>query len=192
MNMERDNKSPIMISKGADGTEVTIGGAKLNIYSLVIILPFWAIAMVLYYLIWGSDTIDTPMNQSLLLLIVVLVGIVLHELIHGFFFSFFAKSGLKSISFGVLWSALAFYCHCDEPLRVWQYRLTLLMPTIILGFLPFVYGLLMAHFFWYFVGVLFITYGVGDFMVLWMLRHFKRNDRVVDHSKKVGFYIQNR
>jgi len=60
--------------------------------------------------------------------IVIIIGVVLHELIHGIVFASFAKQGFKSIKFGIIWKMLTPYAHCKEPLRVRPYMLGVVMP----------------------------------------------------------------
>ena len=68
--------------------------------------------------------------------ILVIVGIVVHELIHGLTWACYAKRGWKSISFGVMWKLLTPYCHCDEPMHISGYMMGAMMPCIILGCHP--------------------------------------------------------
>ena len=98
-----------------------------------------------YYLLWGFNLSSFLMKNHLLSAIlpflVLLLGIIVHEFIHGVFFSIFASKGFKSIKFGILWKMLTPYCHCREPLKIKQYIIALLAPLIILGIAPAVISL---------------------------------------------------
>ena len=80
-------------------------------------------------------------NPYLLMVLVLLVFgmVILHELIHGVFFSLYAKRGTENIKFGIMWSKFAPYCHCEDAITAKQYRIVLLMPTLLLGILPVSY-----------------------------------------------------
>jgi hypothetical protein len=86
---------------------------------------------------------------------------------------------------------MALYCHCNEAITVAQYRITLLMPTIILGFIPVVTGYLIPDFFVLLFGCILISGGLGDFICEGMLRHFDKNMLVIDHPSKAGFLYKD-
>lgn len=122
------------------------------------------------------------------LIIILPVGIILHELIHGITWAIFAKKGFKSISFGINWKALAAYCHCNEPLKVKHYSIGGAMPGILTGIAPAIIALISGSA-WLLVTAAFFTWAAsGDIMILWMLRHIKSHTYVYDHPEKLGFY----
>lgn len=61
-----------------------------------------------------------------------------------------------------MWSHLAPYCHCEDAITAKQYRIVLLMPTLLLGFLPMLTGLIVGNFIAFFAGVMLVWGGVGD------------------------------
>ena len=79
-----------------------------------------------------------PLLTFLSVFVTLMAGIVVHELIHGLTWAYFAKKGFKSIRFGVFWEMLTPYCHCSEPLTVRQYCIGALMPLVVLGIIPLV------------------------------------------------------
>lgn len=140
------------------------------------------------YFLYRENPLEAVDNIRLpLLLILLLVCTVVHELIHGLFFGLYAKGGFKTVKFGVMWKSLAPYCHCNEPINVHQYRVSVLMPTILLGFLPVILGFVLGEVNTTAIGAFMTIGGIGDFIVLWMLRGFKKDTVVLDHPSKVGF-----
>ena len=129
------------------------------------------------------------MGNFISILLVITVGTVLHELIHGITWAKYTENGFKSIRFGIMWRMLTPYCHCVEPLKVKHYILGAIMPTIILGFLPFVFSLVTGNLLWLFFGVFFTMGGVGDFLIINLLRKEKKDDLVLDHPTEAGCYI---
>ena len=100
----------------------TIDLVKANVIGLLFLVGFTLLLGLPFYLIWGFELpkleIDHLKYLAILPLIILISGIIIHELIHGVFFAFFAKNGFRSIKFGILWKMLTPYCHCKEPLKI--------------------------------------------------------------------------
>lgn len=168
------------------GKEYTLSAAKANAQALYFILPILAVSLIPYFLIHGAPGMSIG---TISLLPAFLIGIVVHELIHGLCWGLFAKSGFKSIRFGVIWSALTPYCHCKEALTIRQYRIGGLMPTVVLGFIPVIYAWITGNNFALIFGTLLTIGGSGDFIILWMMRKLPADLKVKDHPSKCGFYL---
>ncbi len=130
-----------------------------------------------------------PLLFVLLYFVVLIVGMVIHELVHGLTWALYCKNGWHSISFGVIWKYLMPYCHCSEPLSVPHYRIGALMPLYVVGILPllvspFVNSILLCIF-----GVLFVTGAAGDLMVVWRLRKENPRNTVMDHPTEPGYFV---
>ena len=109
-----------MDNQEVKGRKVAIDIVKANIFAVVIMVVAAIVFLVLFFWIWAGKK---PISELLggfgdwsITFILVIVGIVVHELIHGITWACYAKSGWKSISFGVMWKLLTPYCHCDEPM----------------------------------------------------------------------------
>ncbi|MGJ7031217.1 DUF3267 domain-containing protein [Niabella hirudinis] len=126
---------------------------------------------------------------ALIPLLVLVAGIVVHELIHGLTWALFARNGRRSIKYGVLWKYVTPYCHCNEPLEVRHYVLGALMPAVILGILPSIAGIITGNFYVLVTGIFFVMAAAGDFMIIYLLRGEKRSNRVLDHPNEAGCYI---
>jgi hypothetical protein len=98
-------------------------------------------------------------NVSIYLLIVI-PGIVLHEVIHGLFFIAILKKGLSSIKFGI--HKLTPYCTFFGIMRVKSIIIALIMPTIILGIIPSIISLIIGSIRLLLIGIVFILVGGGD------------------------------
>ena len=166
-------------------------------------MPIIFIFGLLYYFIWISgasieNIFDNSLTVSLLsqtdFYIFVcmgsfLLGIAIHELIHGIFFAKYAKNGFKSIKFGILWKVLAPYCHCKEPLTVQQYLTAVIMPTIILGIFPAIISLFIGDALLLIFGIIFTFGGAGDMLIFYSLRKANKTDLVMDHPSEIGCYL---
>lgn len=165
-------------------------------------IPIILVFGLLYYLIWGLNLSVNPLegfnfentlfNKAIgviLFLVLVVLGIVLHELIHGITFARFAKNGFQSIKFGILKEMLTPYCHCKEPLKVSQYIIGALMPAIILGFIPSILAIISGNFWLLLFGIFFTMSAIGDFMIVHLIRKENKDSLVQDHPSEAGCFI---
>ncbi|QOW11173.1 DUF3267 domain-containing protein [Kaistella flava (ex Peng et al. 2021)] len=166
---------------------------KANGEALKYLVLFVVVFAVPFYFIWGFEL--PKLNSEYLILkaltplIILLLGIVAHELIHGIFFALYASKGIKSITFGILWKTLTPYCHCKEPLKIKHYIIALLAPLLILGVIPSVFGLIGGNGFFLIFGIFFSAAAAGDLMIYLLIRKENREDYVQDHPSEAGYYI---
>lgn len=182
---------------------LTFDLAKLNLYGFIASIPITLIYVISFYLIWSQEfsieglkkmglkkeLVEYAFEYSFSIVFIMLLGVVIHELIHGITFSFFTKTGFKAIKFGVLWKMLTPYCHCTEPLFVKHYRIGGIMPAVVLGFLPFIYSLLFGNIFCLIFAIFFTMAAIGDFYIIYLLRNENKNSMVLDHPSEVGCFI---
>jgi len=93
--------------------KLTIDLLWANIFGVLILIPIIIIFGLPYYFLWINDKIVLknvihsikPENvafSGLLFFAIIILGVVIHELIHGLIWSMYAKNGFKSIKFGIL------------------------------------------------------------------------------------------
>lgn len=181
--------------------ELSMSAAKANVYALFFILPILLIYIPAYILAWPEQFNLSNLKEvvaahktwllisPVVMLVVFVLGAVVHEMLHGFTWAFFCKRGLKSIKYGVYWAMLTPYCHCQEVLPLRAYVLGGLMPGLVMGLLPALAGLLLGDILVFLFGLFFSMAAGGDLLVLWMLRHQKKEDLVQDHPEKIGCYV---
>jgi hypothetical protein len=185
---------PVFDPEKSSKKEITVEAGKANVMSILIpILPMIILALPFYFF-WkgnygksfGNITYGT---KTAIILGSIIFGLIIHELIHGLTWSVFTTKGLKSIKFGVIWKILTPYCHCLEPLKVWQYMLGSIMPFFMMGVLPSLAAYLTGNLFLLIYGMIFTLAAGGDLLLIWMLRKENRTDRVMDHPGKMGCII---
>ena len=152
------------------GRKVAIDIVKANIFAVVIMAVAAIVFLVPFFWIWAGKK---PISELLggfgdwsITFILVIVGIVVHELIHGLTWACYAKSGWKSISFGVMWKLLTPYCHCDEPMHIPGYMMGAMMPCIVLGVIPAIAALFIGSLPMLAWGIFFIAAAAGDIRML--------------------------
>jgi hypothetical protein len=181
--------------------ELTIDPVKANLVSILLTIPIAILMCIPYYLIWSEKyTVNSikayiEINKSWLtysgaiIIGVMIIGIVLHELVHGITWARYAKEGFRSIRFGVLWKSFTPYCHCKEPLSIKHYMIGGIMPAIVLGVIPFIVALVMGKLPLLLFGLFFTTAAAGDFMIIYTLRNEKMDDLVQDHPSRIGCFV---
>jgi len=172
--------------------EYTMGIGKANLFAFFLIIPITAVFLIPYLLIWDFNDVEIGRRQLMnFFFLVLVVGIVVHELLHGVGWALYAKKGFQSIRFGVNWKFLTPYCHCKEPLRVKHYVVGGALPLVVMGIIPSLTAIIIGNGFLLCFGIFFSWAAGGDIISLFMLRKINRETFVYDHPDKLGFYIKN-
>ena len=179
--------------------KLTIDLVWANVFGVLILIPIGLLFGLPFYFIWKPQLdikqyLDSagPLGAGLgflLIFEILILGIVLHELIHGIIWAKFAKEGFKSIKFGVLWEMLTPYCHCKEALNVRQYIIGAIAPAIILGIIPSIIAIITGNLGLLIFGMLFTMAAGGDFLIINLIRKESSSDLVQDHPSEAGCFI---
>ena len=179
--------------------KISIG--KANLFSIGLIIPIIIVFLGPYLLLWTSDTelsfiellketfLQPIKERPYLTLVIILFGVLVHELLHGISWARYTGNGMKDIKFGVIWSMLTPYCRCEVPLNVKHFLFGLLAPGIALGLLPAIYGLVSQNAGIMLFGMFFTLVGGGDYLLAWNLRKESMDSLVKDHPTAVGYFI---
>jgi hypothetical protein len=172
-----------LIEQGYKEKHLSVSALKANVMVLVTTMPICVIFYLLFFAIYGGEYNHTGLGINFWL--IVFVGIVAHELIHGFTWAVFCEKKWKAIGFGIYWPTLSPYCCCSEALTLKKYALGCAMPTIAIGLLSYIVGLVVGDYFWTMFGLVHILCGGGDAYILWLIRK-EKNAIIVDHPYLVG------
>ena len=154
------------------------------------VLPFSLISLIPFFIIYGfSGFKGITFIKIILFVVIVLLGIPLHELIHALIFGLFVKGGFKTLSFGVEPRTCSPWCHCKSEMSVLLYRIAALTPFFIMGVIPLLAAYLMNSPALLVFGYLYCLGGAGDWLSVYLTRKLKWKDRVKDHPSKLGFFI---
>lgn len=178
--------------------KLTIDLKWANKFGILLLIPIGLIFGLPFYLIWKPQLdikqyLDSAPQEAglgfLLIFGILIMGILLHELIHGITWAKFAKKGFKSIKFGVLWKMLTPYCHCMETLNVRQYIIGAITPAIIMGIIPTVIAIVIGNLGLLIFGMFFTMAAGGDFLIINLIRKESSSDLVQDHPSEAGCFI---
>lgn len=166
---------------------------KATVQSLFFAVPTAMVFAGIYIYRWGGAQFKTGFDalfaNFIVFLAVFILGIVLHELIHGFSWMLFGRKPLSAIKFGFQLKSFTPYAHCLEPMRANPYRIGTAMPGILMGILPAVVGVINGNGWLLAFGLLFITAAGGDFLILWLIRNVDGDTLVEDHPTNAGCYV---
>ena len=189
-------------NEGFEKEKLTIDIVWANVFGILIMIPIAIIYGLPFYLVWHDIYPIVNMKElfndlspgfiiliPLKMLLIMVLGIIIHELIHGVVWAKYSQHGFKSIKFGVLWKMLTPYCHCREPLNVGHYILGAIMPAIILGLMPAIISIIIGNFWLLVFSVFFTIAASGDFLIINLLRKENMNSLVQDHPSEAGCYI---
>jgi hypothetical protein len=172
--------------------DLSVSPAAANVYSLATGLPPMLLLMSLFLARWGLVPLFEALmefGRPLSILPALVVGTIVHELIHGLAWAYFAGKPWSAIHIGFQWKTFTPYAHCREPMDIRAYRLGGVMPGLVLGIIPAVIGILTGNGWLHWFGLLFTLAAGGDFLVLWLLRGVRPGQLVEDHPTRAGCYV---
>ena len=158
----------------------------LAVLGVFLVFPFILLYFSKFSIYFSNFNFIVFLKDCLLFFLLIIVGIILHELIHGAVWAIFVKEKFKAIKFGVLWKYLTPYCHCSVPLKVKHYIAGGIMPAIVLGVAPTLLAFFTGNVLLFFLGIYFTAAASGDFMIIYLLRNEEQNNYVIDHDSLPG------
>ena len=186
--------------------EIYIESKKVHIIGILLSFPIILIFISIIFLKWDEVfkqnlkeikesllIFDNKKANTILILLapnlILVIGIIIHEFIHGIFMALFSKNGWKSVRFGFIKKQLMPFANCLEPLTSKQMLVVSLAPFFILSLLPSLYGMLFGDLFCFFIGFSMTLGAVGDFIYSHLIFKTGLNNKLLDHKSKVGFII---
>jgi len=175
-----------------DRIDLSISIARANFLMLLIAVPLIVALTVFYMLAWGAADFVAGLQRFLQWRVVIptlVVGIPLHEAIHGLAWAASGRRPLSDVRFGFQWKTLTPYAHLQVPVPAAAYRWGAVMPAILLGLLPYLVGLLLSQGWLACLGLFFVFTAGGDLLVLWLLRGVDGRALTEDHPSRAGCYV---
>jgi len=188
---EFEAKTTELESLGYKASPLTIDVVYANVMAIVVTLPFLLPLCVLFFGLQGFSGISVSLSGSsfVVSLVVILALIVIHELIHGFFWGLFAEHGFKAVEFGVIWKYATPYCTCRDALKKSHYIIGAMMPLVLLGVLPAIIASINGSGTLFTISLFMTMAGGGDVLIaLKLLRYHPAGKQVVylDHPYECG------
>ncbi len=153
--------------------------------ALITFVPY----VVLHGLPWPHSA-GLFFARLFLFIVAYLVSVIVHELIHVVAMIVFGRVPLRSIAWGHRLSEGVLYVHSNEPMSARAYRLVLVLPGVLTGLAPAVWGVVIGNFWITFYGWVMMASAIGDIEVLRLMQGLPSSVRVVDHPEKVGLLVE--
>jgi len=168
--------------------DLSISMARANVIVLFISIPGAILQYMIFTMVHAMENLQTTWSFAALIF-VVLLGVVVHEFIHGLSWVTFGHKPFSAIKFGIQWKTFTPYAHLKEPIEVNAYRIGAFMPGFVLGILTYFLSLLFGdgNLFWF--SLIHTAAAGGDWLILWLIRHVKSGVQVEDHPTNAGCYV---
>jgi len=146
-----------------------------TIFSLIILVFFTLIFGIPFYNAWKINNnenifpIIINTNYRIIFLIICILGLFIHELIHGFFWGLFVKNKFKGIKIYFHKKYYTFVCECKNVLNKRQFIIGTIMPMIILGFIPLVLSFIFLNRPMFIFGILYTAAAGGDILIIFKI-----------------------
>ena len=134
---------------------------------MIAVAPDVIVWILLYIVFNTGKSMNTPM---ILLVPLVIVGIVVHELLHGLVWGLCCEDHFRSISFGFVWKMLTPYCTCSQPLKQSYYIAGSIAPYLLLSILPCAIGVISSNLLVFLFGIIMVLGAAGDILIMRMIR----------------------
>jgi hypothetical protein len=167
-----------------------------NVFAFLYSLPFlilFAVMFITAAAIKGAMNQGVPIFQDIdyslltlgIFIVISFALVVLHELLHALYFLPGCENGWKSIKFGV--KSLTPYCHCEEVIRVAQYRKSLFAPLWFICLPLAILASLSGNLLVIFLAVTMIVGSGGDLFIAYALRKYPgKTTSVYDLVDEIG------
>ena len=173
--------------------DISVDMFTASIKCIPIILLLIIILIPLYIYIYGVTSLIFASQKLIfglwIVIPIIVAGIFAHEGLHALVFGMFSDTGFQHIHIGIQWDSLTPYAHYNKPIRALYYRIALLAPAVILGVLPIMAGLIFHYGPAFILGLLFLLFSGGDFLIMWFIRKVSNRTLVKDHPTRAGCYI---
>lgn len=167
---------------------------KANIKAIFVMIGLFIVVSIIYYALWKENVMKgfnlSEGNYNILYQLGLLIILTLvHEALHVVGFITAPGVTLKDAKIGVLWKKLTPYAHCRVPLTLDRYKVALLLPNIALGLIPLLLGIAIGNRMVAFWGGFMLVCGVGDFMILQLLKGLPKDTLISDHPSEGGCVV---
>ena len=186
--MKQPEELPVV--EGYEPHKKTISILWANVLAIGLFVVLGVLGGVALYLLLGRETVFFNSSLFFWFLLYFLIGIVVHELIHGLTWICLTSKSFRHLKFGLMTGAV--YCHIDVPMKKRHYVIGALMPLILVGIIPAVVGICVGSFLWTLVGVALISGAAGDIMIVWAIRKEPADALVYDHPSEAGCLVYHK
>ena len=178
-----------LIRKGYERVDLTTTVLKANTVGYLATLPFIAIYIILFVIFRKNFIIDPNSGEVIIFPFLMIIGIVIHECLHGLTWGLLSGKKFQDIEFGFIVKDLTPYCYCRSALSRGKYLLGLLMPLTVLGLILSGVSFIFNSFLLLITGIMMIFGTAGDLLIAILIFKNKPTKKKIlyhDDPTKVG------
>jgi hypothetical protein len=169
---------------------LSMESALLQLFLLAgpLVLLQWAV----FVWIWSWENLRFGLDSILSLRLggpLFIAGLMAHEFVHGLSWKLFGRLRWQNIRFGVQLKTFTPYARPKVPIQAGAYRWGVAMPLLVVGFVPFVGGLMGGQSQAAVFGMIFTLVAGGDVAILRAMRGVPANAWVQDHGERAGCHV---
>ena len=193
--MKKKKEEPLPHIEGYEPELRTISMLAASLWAVVLTVVTMVVgwlALVKFYhsFSFGMDEPIQLAKNCMWFCLLMLLGIVIHELVHGFTWLLLLHKGFSHLSFGLMSGGA--YCHIDVPMVKKNYVIGALMPLLLIGFVPWAAGIVAGSLLWMLLGGIFIGAAAGDLMIVWAIHNEPADTLIYDHPILPGSYVYHK
>lgn len=168
-------------------TLVTINLKRMNAISIAMCASPMLISLPLQWTVLKGLNQPFELWDLLIVAIAMPLLFILHEGVHAI--SFMLTGAPKgSVKFGAIPKKMMLYCTTTEPLPVKGYAISLLMPLIFTGIIPWIISTVCLNAVYSILFATLISGAAGDVTMLIELNKHKKAVMIMDHPFAPAFY----
>ena len=148
----------------------------------------WMLTLVLAVIPIAIFMLISPssLNLGWQWILIMFALLLMHEGTHAVAWKLSSGLPWSSFTFGVQWKTVTPYCHSVKPMDVRAYRIGAIMPLIVTGIIPWVFGLIMDDADWAIASAVLISGAGGDLYILWSIKDLPDGVMLQDHDEQAG------
>ena len=164
---------------------------RANLLAIPIGLVAFASLIGPFVLIWGRDDLRHLLrNDRLQIATALVIGLVIHEFLHGIGWKCAGCLSWHDFKFGIKWRTLTPYAYCSRQMTASAYRIGLMLPAVVLGIVPGIIGVASGQAALALFGAVLNGAAGLDYLVLWAMRGVPSHVEVIDSPDKIGCVIR--
>lgn len=187
--MKNKEMNPEALSR-PDGVEVKLSAKGINIRALILFFVLFLIGTIMFVYIWGEfsaygvgyelvSVFKGGRFYKLMFLLFVLA--VVYTFLQAGILYWFSGKDRKALRWQSSWSGTGFYL--ARPIALKYYRVSLLLPAILLGVLPTIHGFCTGSGSIYYLGLYMLLCASADATFWYKLRAFDDEDLLLAGKK---------
>lgn len=172
-------------------TNLSIPLKDINIAALPMFLILIIVQIASFVLFNGTGQFFAGQSTSSWIILgsSFILGIVLHEFLHGLGFAYASGNNLSVVKYGFDAKTLTPYAHCKVPIKAGPYRIGAALPGVLMGVIPWIVSVILNDAMLFYFSVFFLTAASGDMLILLIIKDVDKNDLVEDHPSAAGCYV---